>query len=434
MSLPPETTPVLENKKNIKWLQRLKEESWEAELLVSAIAIFGTFQLFGLIEWATNKYIDLLPIEQFEYGYFIVFMGLLAISILVSMFVIHFFLRAYWIGLVGLNSVFPDYSIEDSAYSKIYTEKILAILPKQEDTIQKVDELCSVIFSAAFTILLIYAYLSIVLSIYMLIFNLLIDYVPSYILLMPVLLLAGLMIIQTMFTIVGNLKMYKNNVRVQTWMFKIVKLTSQITYGPLYRNLLQVSMVFGSNFKKKKSLVYLIIMFLLSGMCVAVVKIQDTNIFHLIDPDSYDAQKMHLSYYEDQDINETFLLTPQIQSDIIEGNTVKLFIPVFHHELNYQKNTCGEFIEDESLSRDENRLNWRKFDLSCYEKYHKVTLNGSSLEIDFLKKNHLVSEQFGIVGFIDKELLQKGENTLVVIKTLGDVKEFTWTIPFYYQQ
>ena len=31
------------------WLQRLKEESWEAELLVSAIAIFGTFQLFAVI-------------------------------------------------------------------------------------------------------------------------------------------------------------------------------------------------------------------------------------------------------------------------------------------------------------------------------------------------------------------------------------------------
>lgn len=433
MSLPPETTPVLENKKNIKWLQRLKEESWEAELLVSAIAIFGTFQLFGFIEWVTNKYINLLPIEQYIYGYFIVFMGMLAISILVSMFVIHFFLRAYWIGHVGLNSVFPDYSIEDSAYSKIYTEKILAILPKQEDTIQKVDELCSVIFSAAFTILLIYSYLSVFLSLYMLLFNLLIDYVPSYILLIPILIVILLLAISFIFNIIGNLKQFKSNVRVQTWMFKIVKLSSMITYGPLYRNLLQVSMVFGSNFKKKKSLVYLILLFFLSGMCVGVVKIQDTNIFHLVKPDSYDAQKMHLSYYEDQDINESFLLTPQIQSDIIEGETVKLFIPVFHHELNYQKNTCGEFVEDDGLSRDENRLNLRKFDLTCYEKYHKVTLNGIPVKINFLKKNHLISEQFGIVGFIDREFLQKGENTLVVTKTLGDVKEFTWTIPFYYQ-
>ncbi|WP_405395547.1 hypothetical protein [Maribacter sp. Asnod2-G09] len=433
MSLPPETTPVLDNKKNIKWLQRLKEESWEAELLVSAIAIFGTFQLFGLIEWVTNKYIDLLPIEQYFYGYMIVFLGLLAISILVSMFVIHFILRAYWIGLVGLNSVFPDYSVEDSVYSKIYTEKILSILPKQENTIHKVDELCSVIFSSAFTILLIYSYMSLFLSIYMLIYNLLLDYVPSYILLIPLFIISGLLVLQMIFSVIGNLKKYKANVWVQTWMFKLVKLTSMVTYGPLYRNLLQVTMVFGSNFKKKKSLVYLVLLFFASGMLLSLIKIQDTNIPHLIFPKDHDVNLMYLSYYGDQNPDESFLLTPQIQSDIIEGETVKLFIPVFHHERNYQKDTCGEFIEDESLSNEKNRLNSRKYFLDCYEKYHKVALNGAPLVIDFLKKDHAVSEQFGIVGFIDKELLQKGENTLVVTKTLGDVKEFTWTIPFYYQ-
>ncbi|TDT38673.1 hypothetical protein CLV90_3645 [Maribacter spongiicola] len=433
MSLPPETTPIVENKKNIKWLQRLKEESWEAELLVSAIAIFGTFQLFGFIEWVTNKLIDLLPIEQHIYGYIITIIGLLAISVLVSMFVIHFILRAYWIGLVGLNSVFPDYSVEDSAYSKIYTEMFLAILPKQEVTIKKVDELCSVIFSVAFTILLIYSYMSLFLCIYMLIYNLLLDYVPSFILLLPLLLILGLIIVQTIFGIVGNLKKFKNNVGVQTWMFKVVRLASMVTYGPLYRNLLQVTMVFGSNFKKKKSLVYLVLLFFASGMFLTFVKVTDTNIFHLIFPKEHDVSLMYLSYYGDQNHDKSFLLTPQIQSDIIENSAVKLFVPVFHHERNYQNNTCGEFNDDESLSNEENRLNSRKYFLDCYQKYHKVALNGAPISIDFLKKDHAISEQFGIVGFIDKEFLQNGENTLVVTKTLGDVKEFTWTIPFYYQ-
>jgi hypothetical protein len=50
MSQSTETTEALEYKKTLKWLQRLKDESWEAELLVSAIAIFGTFQLFALVE------------------------------------------------------------------------------------------------------------------------------------------------------------------------------------------------------------------------------------------------------------------------------------------------------------------------------------------------------------------------------------------------
>tara|TARA_R110002074_G_scaffold86875_1_gene191756 strand:- start:32482 stop:33804 length:1323 start_codon:yes stop_codon:yes gene_type:complete len=433
MSQPTETNEALEHKKTLKWLQRLKEESWEAELLVSAIAIFGTFQLFALVEWVTNRYIELLPIEQYKYGYFIVFMGLLAVSILVSMFVIHFFLRAYWIGLVGLNSVFPDYGLEDSAYSKIYTEKILGILPRQEETIQKVDELCSVIFSAAFTILLIYAYLAVSMSIYMLIYNLLSAYVNAYVILAPVALIGLLVVVQTIFGIVGNLKQFKNNVAIQTWLFKVVKLATMVTYGPLYKNLLQVSMVFGSNFKKKKSLVALILLFFVSGMCVANVKVNDTNIFYLIQQDVHYADQMHLSYYYDQNPENSFLVTPQIQSDIIEGKTVKLFIPIFNNERNYQDKTCGEYVDDEQLDMVDNKILARKFYLDCYQKYHKIKVNGATVNVDFLKKNHQTSEQFGMVGFIDKELLRKGKNTIEVTKTLGDVKAYNWTIPFYFQ-
>ena len=99
-----------ENSNN--WLQKLKNESWEAELLVSAIAIFGTFQLFKVIDFITNMFINLLSPDQYYIGYFITFFGLIAISILAAMFVIHFFLRAYWVGLVGFNSVFPDYSLK----------------------------------------------------------------------------------------------------------------------------------------------------------------------------------------------------------------------------------------------------------------------------------------------------------------------------------
>jgi len=433
MSQPTETTEILENKNALKWLQRLKEESWEAELLVSAIAIFGTFQLFGLVEWITNRYIELLPVEQYKYAYFIVFMGLLAVSILVSMFVIHFFLRAYWIGLVGLNSVFPDYGLEDSAYSKIYTKKILGILPKQEETIQKVDELCSVIFSAAFTILLIYSYLALFMSIYMLIYNLLSEYVHAYLLLAPAVLIGLLLVLQTIFSVIGNLKVFKDNEIIQNSFFKLVKWASMVTYGPLYKYLLQVSMAFASNFKKKKSLVFLVLLFFVSGMCVAIVKVTDTNIFYLIDLDKQYSDQMYLGYYYDQNPNNTFLVTPQIQSDIIEGTTVKLFIPVFHNERNYQDAVCGEYKDDEGLTRIENKLRGRKFYLECYNAYHKVKLNGVLINMEFLKKYHQISEQFGVVGFIDKELFQKGKNTIEITKTLGDVREYNWSIPFYFQ-
>ena len=63
------TNDIVDKEKSLgsskTWLQRLKEESWEAELLVSTISIFGTFQMFNLISWSINRFIDLLNPDQY---------------------------------------------------------------------------------------------------------------------------------------------------------------------------------------------------------------------------------------------------------------------------------------------------------------------------------------------------------------------------------
>ncbi|RKN05780.1 hypothetical protein D7035_21240, partial [Aquimarina sp. AD1] len=286
------------------WLQRLKDESWEAELLVSAIAIFGTFQLFKVINWVTNMFIDWLVPEQYIVGYFISFMGLLAVSILVSMFVIHFLLRAYWIGLVGLNSVFPDYSLKDSVYSEIYTKRILAILPKLKDSIQKIDDLCSVTFSAAFAILLIYTYLAVLTTFYLFLYNFLVKFIPPSIALIPAIASLFLALFQSIFVMVANLKKYKQNEKMQIWLFKIVKLTSIIILGPLYKYLLQITMSFASNFKQNKALIRYVILFVLSGIFVASYQISNTNILYLAKTSYYfDSTKNYAGYYETENKN-----------------------------------------------------------------------------------------------------------------------------------
>ena len=73
------------------WIQKLKEESWNAELLVTTISIFGALQLFDLVAWLANFFINNLDASQYLVAYGIVFFSLLAVSIMISMFVIHFF-------------------------------------------------------------------------------------------------------------------------------------------------------------------------------------------------------------------------------------------------------------------------------------------------------------------------------------------------------
>ncbi|MFK7812939.1 MAG: hypothetical protein AB8B59_10620 [Maribacter sp.] len=427
------TQNSLSEQKTNHWLQRLKDESWEAELLVSAIAIFGSFQLFKVVDWATNFFIDKLPANQYMIGYFIVFMGLLAVSILVSMFVIHFFLRAYWVGLVGLNSVYPEYGLEDSAYSKIYTEKILSILPKLKDSLTKVDRLCSVIFSAAFCLLLIYLYGSIMASVYLIVFNMLSKYIPEYILLIPAYFIALVYIIQSIFTIISNLKKFKDNEKVQTLAFKVVKFASILMFGPLYKSLLQITMTFGSNFKKDKALVRLLLLFILSGMMVSVIQIRNTNIPYLISQDNmFNATQTYSGYYQTENESNNFLLSPEIASDIIQSNTTRLFIPIFSHDEKFEEKVCKDPEIDENASELQQRMQKKTQYLECLSTYNKVFLNNKELNIDFLKYNHPKTNQFGVIGYVPLDIAKKGNNTITVKKAFEGEVFSEWNIPFYY--
>jgi hypothetical protein len=430
MEITPSNTP----EKKTTWLQRLKDESWEAELLVSAVAIYAIFNTFSLFDWICNMFIDKLDPSQYLIGYMITFLGFLAFGILGALFVIHFGLRAYWIGLVGLNSVFPDYSLEDSAYSKTFTEKMLAKLPRLQNSITNLDEICSVIFSVAFTLLLIYSYLGLVSSIYLLLFNLLSDYIPNYVLLIPLVIFAAIYIAQMILTIVANIKKFKTNDTVQTWYFQATILGSALLYGPLYKNLLQITMIFGSNFKKKKALVRTMIFMLAFGAILGTYKLFDSNVLYLMGLNKdLDTTKAYEFYYSTNNSENKFLLTPEIQTDLVESKAIQLFIPIFDNEISKLEEICelnpnGDFKKPSTAERNKIRESY----LNCYTEMHQIALNENPIEVQFLKTDHPITDQFGIKTFIDLSALQSGNHTITVFKKLGEKKEKSWEIPFYY--
>lgn len=425
--------PQQSENSSISWLQRLKDESWEAELLISTIAIFGTIQLFKGVDWLTSYFINTLLPEQYLVGYMIVFMGLLAVSLLVSMFVIHFSLRAYWVGLVGLNSVFPDYSLEESAYPELYTSKILAILPKLNKTIKDVDEICSVIFSAAFLMLYTYLYLALVGSLYLVVYNALIDKVSAVILWIPLYLFGLGMIVQVVFAVVGNLKYFRNNEWVQTGYFQSVRWGSIIVFGPLYKYLLQISMTFGSNFKKKKSLVGLVLIFVIIGFVISLVRFSSSRMRYLIRQDTYfDATKIYGGYYGIESGTHDFLISPCIDSDVVDRKVVRLFIPIYDFEYRLERVGCNESdASDESVSKEQAITDERRELLDCYSAYHSISLNGSPITPTFHKYHIPDTEQFGVICYIDLSSQNTGTLQLKIRKNLKE-QEMEWEIPFYY--
>ena len=89
-------------------LPRHTTPTWEVELLISGVAVFAMLQLPG---WLNDRLLFLLP--RFDAGWraplFPVFSyATSAAVILAATFALHLLLRAYWIALVGMHSVYPD--------------------------------------------------------------------------------------------------------------------------------------------------------------------------------------------------------------------------------------------------------------------------------------------------------------------------------------
>ena len=130
--------------------------TWELEMLVSGAVLYSLFQLpplldAGLRRWephAThNAGLALVLLYSYLKG---------AVYTLVAAFVVHLATRAYWVGLVGLESVFgAGIRWERTRFGPITQEVYRAKLPSLPRTIARLDNFASVIFSFAFMVVLV---------------------------------------------------------------------------------------------------------------------------------------------------------------------------------------------------------------------------------------------------------------------------------------
>lgn len=428
-----EASNIEERKDSKAWLQKLKDESWEAELLISTVAIFGTVQMFKVVDWGVIYFIDTLAPQDYLFGLSICFISLVAVSVLATMFVIHFMLRAYWVGLVGLNSVFPDYDLEDSPYSKIYTRKMLAVLPKLKHTIQDVDDICSVIFSSAFTIFTIYGYTSFLGLVVFMVYNNTKDIIPRVV---WIALVATVVVFSAFYMImmfVGSHKKYKENVQIQNLFFSVVKWSNLILMGPLYKYMLQVTMIFGTNFKKKKSIFWLMLTFVAVGFVVTILQANGSKMLYFVNQKVfYNKSKVYSNSYSDNAHKDAFLLGPQIESDIIDRSLMKLFIPIYRYEDGLGDNLFGDYVESGDFERDTEREKRRKWHLERNIQYHEIQLNDRNISVDFIGYNLPETGQYGLLGYINLQGGVGQEKNVLRIKKKLEENESEWTIPFRY--
>lgn len=137
------------NKNSIKkLLDRLQENSWQLELLVSGFAIFGLFNALEPVGNAFEKAVYEDNILSTVYQAIFA-----AILILIFNLILHVILRSLWIGALGLRYVSGEVKIDTLNYSERFTNYLNKKVGSFDQYIEKLEKLCSIVFAISFLLI-----------------------------------------------------------------------------------------------------------------------------------------------------------------------------------------------------------------------------------------------------------------------------------------
>ncbi|MBA6155260.1 hypothetical protein H3Z83_01795 [Tenacibaculum sp. S7007] len=126
-------------------LDKLQQESWQLELLITGFAIFGLINLIEPIQAALNESKALQSYGRFFYPIIIT-----ACYILIINLVIHVILRGLWIGAIGLRYVSNDIDYDELNYSKRFTNYLKKKVGSFDGYIARLENYCSILFAVTF--------------------------------------------------------------------------------------------------------------------------------------------------------------------------------------------------------------------------------------------------------------------------------------------
>lgn len=416
--------------------------TWELELLVSGAVLFALFQLPPLADELFDHMLPRLSADWrmllmlgYTYSKAIVYS-------LVAAFVIHLVMRAYWVALVGLDSVFPHgIDWERSSTGPHVREEYARLTPPLRAVIARVDNLCSAIFAFAFLIVFVYLFSVVIAAVLgvtttvlargireplgrVVIFQTLVV-VAMLVLVGPA---AADRLLGTRFDPAGP---WPGRIR---WMARwSYRLSAQWLYGPIMMTLFT---------NVRRSAFYPLFFLVFMGSLGAVTAERAVRADRLsLDsytylPEGPGTHTASFAFYEDQQPpGEVFAKTPSIPTDVARGPYVRLFIPYDPVRHNAAL-AAGCPAASPARTPDEDRR--AAAVLACLARIHAVALNGKAQPgLDFRFFTQSRTGIRGIVAYLPVAGLPRGRNTITVqpaplppeARAATPVKP--WVVPFW---
>lgn len=424
------------------WLNKLQQESWQLELLISGFAIFG---LINLQEYALNQLA-----QNYQYGniYKIGFLASVTPIVFILLFnlIFHVLLRGLWIGALGLRYVSGDIDYDNLNYSKKFSSYLKKKVGSFDRYISRLEDYCSVMFAISFLMVFYVLGLALLIIIFYIgtyYFNLyegfLSDVVYTIGNIIGVIFLLGALLTFIDFITQGLLKR-------KNWVSKIYfpfyKVFSYLTLSFLYRPLIYnfLDNTFGKRITLLLFPLYLII-FLSTGTYY-----KDSN--YLSHSKSSTRQFVSNNNYYELLPEKEHVNIAAIPNKVLTNKFLNVFIPYdediensifdLYPSLHPKKDKRGihSGISFEKKASKKHNDSLVEAYLKAFEKIYSIHIDDTTFSQSFIVSENK-KKQLGFETVIKINSLNEGKHILHVKKRLSLVKEKDSTnhiisIPFWY--
>lgn len=424
------------------WLKKIQEESWQAELLISGIAIYGIIQLPEIVHQFSDWLFTYLPFEDAIWGFSLLLYLYIAAAVLLISFMVHFILRAVWIALIGLQSVFPDgINEEGGTYSSYYMKLMKKDVGIKNFGIQPLDNFCSGIFAYGASMTFTMAVIGIDIILVYGLYRLLSVFISGKVLASIGFFFLILVYVFIFFMFYANTKKNKQNEKLQNRFFKTMKVLNYPLAHIFYKPIYFVNNVIFSNVQLKKYWKE-IVAAMFVAVSILIVSLENSSILNFMETEQILANfsrtdRVFPECYEDYIVEKNKpILTTIIEQQQIIGSKMKIFVPVFANESEQIAATCNTFELIDSLSRAQNRERRYQHYSNCYIQYHRFFINDSLYQVDLLKHQHPHRETDGVLTYVPTTNFKEGKNILTVQKLNepADTVYRTMRVNFWYSR
>jgi len=423
------------SEKKPKWLQALEAQSWQAELIASGLAIYGSLSLGNYLDyfsdWAVLRF-DERTLNIMVYMFLYIYA---AHAILVISFITHLILRILWAGILGLSSVFPKgVNIETDIYPDYFKDKLKRDYPNLSNYSLELDKMCSLIFSILCAMVIVLINITLWIGIYLVLSMLLLKILPVSVVNFIGFLVIGLYFLIAIIGTTMTQGKWKNANISKKYGYELVMNMSKFVYLIGHRSFNYITQTIRSNTTSKSFFIGMFAILILS-MFFSFPRFVNTVEFYK--PKSFANGSPDPSYstkenYKDQ-ITKEIILEPFIQSELIEDNFLQLYLPKFKREQPVIDNICDSFKWNDDLSKSKNRALRAASRNKCANIYYTLSVDDIKLkDLNYYYKNEFYNNRPGYEVFIPLDSLKSGRHVLKIeTKYMGGERNYVRNIPFY---